>query len=234
MLNTMTSARRRLVIMGFLAIAISVAVVLVIALNGTDSKKNASSPQPSAASSSPDSSITSTIAAGPTTEGTAPSDPINPPFQRSLQAAGIFSCGSPGHWKPYLDRALVIAVGEPPGGSSCAQDVVDLPFGFCSQKSCAQIPPNWDVRLQPGVPPDSLLLLVAPVDAKNARLYCYRNFVADPVKQGLISTPIELACPTSTTGGSTHNSVDIPYVPPPGSVDLPTVAPNASTDLPAG
>jgi len=220
--------------MGFAATAIAVGVVVVIALNGADSNKTALSPQLSTASSSPSSSIPPTISAGSTTEGTAPSDPINPTFQRSLQAAGLFSCGTPGHWKPYLDRALVIAVGEPPGGSSCAQNVVDLPFGFCSQKPCAQIPPNWDVRLQPGVPPDSLLLLVAPVDAKNARLYCYRNFAADPVKQGLISTPIEVACPTSATGSSSHNSVDLPYVPPPGSVDLPAVAPNASTDLPAG
>lgn len=220
----MTSARRRVVILAVVAVGVAASVALAIMLSSDD-------PESSTVSTSPATAQPTDIAGA----DTAPYDPINPPFQRPLQSSGMFDCVRPGQWQPFLDRPLVIAVGEPPEGSTCAQDVIDLPFKYCSVKACSQIPPDWDIRLQPGVPPDALFLLVAPTDATNARLYCYRKLIADPIKLGSVGTTIEQACPSSPPGNvSPSNSVDIPFVAPPVSDDLATVPPNVSTDIPKG
>lgn len=218
MFETTTPARRRVIVGGIIGALLAAAIVLWIAVRGDDAKPATTAPTHNSSQSS-------------ALDGSAPIDPLNPPFQRALQTSGTFTCGTPGHWQPYLDRPLVIAVGEPPEASTCAQEVLDLPYGFCSTSPCSLIPADWDIRLQPGLPPDSLLLLVAPVDAKTARLYCYRNLIADAVKQGPIGTPIEQVCPGS--GGASGNSVDLPFIPPPSN-DLETFPPNLSSDLPQG
>jgi hypothetical protein len=219
MFESSTPARRRAIIGGVIGALLAGAIVLWIAVSGDDAKPATTTPTQSSSQSSS------------AADGSAPIDPLNPPFQRALQTAGKFTCGAPGHWQPYLDRPLVIAVGEPPEASTCAQEVLDLPYGYCSKSACSVIPADWDIRLQPGLPPDTLLLLVAPVDSKTARLYCYRNLIADAVTQGPIGTPIEQVCPSST--GGPGNSVDLPFTPPPSN-DLETFPPNQSVDLPQG
>ncbi len=219
----MTPVRRRVAIGVIVGASIVALAVIAVASGGDDANDTTSA---TLASSEPSSPVSAA--------GTAPYDPLNPPFQRALQASGIFDCVRPGQWQPYLDRPLVISVGEPPEASTCANDVIDLPFRYCSVTACSQIPPDWDIRLQPGVPPDALFLLVTPVDSNNARLYCYRNLITDPPKIAAIGTTIEQACPTAPNAGSTGNSTDIPYVPPPVSVDLPPIPPSPSAELPSG
>jgi hypothetical protein len=97
------------------------------------------------------------------------------------------------------------------------------------------VPSNWEIRLQSGVPLATLALLVAPVDAANARMYCYRNLVVTSMQLAPINSIIEQVCPTLEPDGSpTTDSIDIVFVPPSASVDVPPLPPTASIDIPKG
>ena len=218
----MPTARRRALIASIVGLVLATGIVVVLAFSNENR-------QSSTAVSSPASEIATPIS--------EPSGTVAAPngLQRALNAPGTFDCNQPGLWKPYASSALVIAVGEPPRASTCTSDVAILPQGYCSTTACSQVPSNWEIRLQSGVPLATLALLVAPVDAANARMYCYRNLVVTSMQLAPINSIIEQVCPTLEPDGSpTTDSIDIVFVPPSASVDVPPLPPTASIDIPKG
>jgi hypothetical protein len=222
MFDSMPTTQRRTLIASIVSLAIAAGIAVVLAFSSE-------SPQSSTPLSSPGSEIATPVTE---TSGTlaAPSG-----FQRALNAPGTFDCNQPGLWKPYASSALVIAVGEPPRASTCTSDVAILPQGYCSSAACSEVPSNWEIRVQSGVPLTTLALLVAPVDAANARMYCYRNLVVTSMQLAPINSIIEQVCPTLEPDDSpTTDSIDIVFVPPSASVDVPPLPPTASIDIPKG
>ncbi len=220
----MPTHRRRALIASIVSLALAAAVAVVL---GFTSK----SPQ----SSTPSSSAASEVATSTSITSSATGTAVTPSgFQRALNASGTFDCNQPGLWKPYSDSALVIAVGEPPRASTCASDVAIVPEGYCSTSGCSQVPANWEIRLQSGVPIATLALLVAPIDKANARLYCYRKLAVASMQLGPINSTIDQVCPPAQPDGSpTTDSIDIVFVPPSASLDAPPLPPG-SIDIPKG
>lgn len=138
-------------------------------------------------------------------------------LQRTLLEPGRFNCTDTGIWQPFAEIHLVLTVGEPTGGSSCTDDIIDLPIGYCSTAPCAEVPADWRIDTHPGVPAERSMMVVAPVSTTTAQFVCVSDLVAQPKQFLPLDTPIQQACPV----GASSNSIDIPYVPPPVSVDLP-------------
>lgn len=174
---------------------------------------------------------TSTSSAGsanPNTSSTTGADTLV--LQRTLLEPGQYDCTDTGVWQPFAQLELTLLVGEPAGGSSCTSDVLDMPLGACSAKSCAEVPADWRDETVAGTPPQALVMVVAPVSATTSEFVCVVDLVPQPKQILVDTTTIEQACPT----GASANSSDIPPYVPPGTSDIPYVPPPVSVDLPSG
>lgn len=204
-------------------------VVIVVATGGNDSTKTtttATTAGPGAIENPATVTGITSIASAQTTQdvGAAAIGIL----QRSLESPGAFDCTTTGTWRPYAELQLALSVGEPAAGSSCSGNVLDLAYGSCTVATCTEVPADWQVHTRSGVPPESLLLIVAPNTASTAEYVCVKGLVPQPKQVLLRTTTIEQACPADGSVGS----IDLPYVPPATSDIYVPTAP--SVDLPAG
>jgi len=129
-------------------------------------------------------------------------------LQRTLLEPGRYNCTDTVLATVRRDPA-VLTVGEPAGGSSCTDDIIDLPSGYCSTAPCAEVPADWRIDTQPGVPAERSDDGRGTISTTTAQFVCVNDLVAQPKQLLPLDTPVQQACPV----GASSNSIDIPYVP---------------------
>jgi len=203
------SPRTRLVIIGGAVVGILAIAMIVVAVRGEDGTDPPTTGPD--VIQSPATVTGLTAVPGKPTSSAAGTDVHGlGVLQRALTQPGTFDCTATGIWQPYAELGLALAVGEPPAGSTCTGEVVDLPFGYCTTAPCSEVPADWRVVTEAGVQPESLLLIVAPGTTGTSEFVCVVGLVPQPKQILSNTTTIEQACPA----GGSPNSIDMPYIPP--------------------
>jgi len=218
----------KLVITGAVISVVVIVVIVIVATRGDDDSTSGATTTAGLVIQSPATvtGITGVGGAGEATSSTAVV-PNTYPLVRSLVEPGKFDCTTLGSWKPFAEVPITLRVGQPAAGSTCGETVLDLPEGSCTD-TCSAVPDDWEVREDPGVTPQALMMVVAPITpgATTAQFLCIKDSMPQ-IRQVLpVTTSIHDACLAATS-----NSIEIPYVPPVTS-DIPYVPPPVSVDLP--